>query len=207
MHTETTETTQNLRNVLASILRQNRGRWLRFIAAILRNEADAEDVIQEAVRRVLARNLPFPSEEHVRRYLSRAIANSALALYKSRKHERRKLIPIQEHILMPAPIANPYVCIEEREISFERDRQLGMLQEGLTYLSAKQLEALQLTILESQGSSIRDIGMNNGIPYSTLRHRSQQGLRRLRKFLKAKGKNRRQETEMQESGDRSQNSE
>jgi RNA polymerase sigma-70 factor, ECF subfamily len=200
MHTETTETTQILRDVLGSILRQNRGRWLRFIAAILRNEADAEDVIQEAVRRVLARNLPFPSEEHIRRYLSRAIANSALALYKSRKHERRKQIPIQEQILMPAQIANPYACIEEREISIERDRQLGMLQEGLTYLSAKQLEALQLTILASHGSSIRDIGMNNGIPYSTLRHRSQQGLRRLRKFLRGK-------RSYKESGDRSQNSE
>jgi RNA polymerase sigma-70 factor, ECF subfamily len=200
MQTETTETVQNLKEVLASILRHNGVRWLRFIAAILRNEADAEDVIQEAVQRVLARNLPFSSEEHVRRYLSRAIANSALALYKSRKRERRKQIPIEEHILLPARIANPYVCIEERELSFERDKQLGMLQEGLKYLSDKQLEALRLTILDCHGSSIRDVGMNNGIPYSTLRHRSQQGLRRLRKFLRGK-------RSFKESGDRSQNSE
>jgi RNA polymerase sigma factor (sigma-70 family) len=202
MHTDTTETVQNLREVLVSILRHNGIRWGRFIAAILRNEADADDVIQEAVRRVLARNLPFSSEEHVRRYLSRAIANSALALYKSRKRERRKHIPIEEQILMPARVANPYVCIEERELSFERDRQLGMLQAGLMSLSAKQIEALRLTILDCHGSSIRDIGMNNGIPYSTLRHRSQQGLRRLRKYLQREGRNRRQE-----SGDRKQESE
>jgi RNA polymerase sigma factor (sigma-70 family) len=194
MYIETTETAENLREILSSILRQNGMKWVRFIAGILRNKADAEDALQEAARRVLARNVPFFSEEHVRRYLSRALLNSALALYKRRKRERRKQIPIEEHILLPGAMANPYVLIEERELSFERSRQLGMLHEGLTYLTDKQLEALRLTILESEhGSSIRDIGMNNGIPYSTLRHRSQQGLRRLRKYLQHEARSCRKE--------------
>ena len=203
MHTEARESARNLREVLVSILDHNGDRWLRLIAAILRNDADAEDVIQEAVQRVLARNLPFPSEEQVRRYLGRAIANAALAFYNSRKRERRRQIPIEEQILLPGQIANPYTCIEERELTFERHRQISMLQEGLMSLSGKQLEALRLTILESHGSSIRDIGMNNGIAYSTLRHRSKQGLRRLRRFLQRKENwknpgDRRQKTQKQE---------
>jgi RNA polymerase sigma factor (sigma-70 family) len=212
MNTEAEESIQNLREALVSILDRNGGRWLRVIASMLRNEADAEDVIQEAVRRVLARNLPFPSEEQARRYLSRAIANSAMALYNDRKRERRRHIPIQEQGLMPAQMANPYTCIEEKELTFEKRWQIRMLQEGLMALSGKQLEALKLIILESHGASIRDIGMNNGIAYSTLRHRSRQGLKTLRKFLQRKENcekagDRRQKTKKQESEFRSQNSE
>ena len=63
---------------------------------------------------------------------------------------------------------------------------LDLLDEGLKRLPLKQYEALRLTILESRGLSIRDVGMTNGIPYSTLRHRTKQGLRQLRRFLERK---------------------
>jgi RNA polymerase sigma factor (sigma-70 family) len=174
---------EDLRSVLGSILDRNGGKWLRFIIGILRNEADAEDVIQEAVRRVLARNLQLPSEEQMRMYLGRAIGNAALELYNSRKRERLKHIPIREHLLLPAGASNPHRHMEERETSAEKERLLSLLQEGLMALPQKQHEALRLTVLESQGLSIRDIGTTTGIPYSTLRHRSKQGLRHLRRFI------------------------
>ena len=66
MNTEEPGVTEDLRAVLGSILDRNAGRWLRFIEAILKDDADAEDVIQEAVRRVLARNCPLSSEEQAR---------------------------------------------------------------------------------------------------------------------------------------------
>ncbi len=174
---------EDLRSVLGTILVHNSGKWLRFILAIVRNEADAEDVIQEAVRRVLARNVRLPSEEQMRMYIGRAIGHAALEFYNSRKRERLKHIPIREHLLLPAGACNPYRTIEERERSAERERLLGLLHDALATLPEKQHEALRLTVMESQGSSIRDIGMHNGIPYSTLRHRSKQGLKQLRRFL------------------------
>ncbi len=188
MHTEAIETIHNLRGMVESLLHHHGGGWRRLIAGILRNESDADDVIQEAVRRVLARNLPFSSREQVRVYLGRSICNAALEVYNARKRERRRQIPIEEQILMPAEMANPYACIEEKEQSLMRNKQIGMLPEGLALLTGKQYEALRLTVLESHGLSIRDVGMNNGIPYSTLRHRSQQGLRRLRRFLEEQQK-------------------
>jgi RNA polymerase sigma-70 factor (ECF subfamily) len=194
MHTEGTEAIQNLREVLGSILDRHGGRWLRFIAAILKNQEDAEDVVQEAVRRLLGRNMHFHSEKQVRMYLGRAISNAALELYNSRKRQRRKHIPVLDHILLPTGLPGPHDCMEERERSIEREQMLCRLQEGLTQIPRKQLEALRLTIMESQGSSIRDIGMNNGIPYSTLRHRSKQGLRSLRRYLRRSGGKRNQET-------------
>ena len=61
MHKGAIAESEDLRSVLGSIINRNNGKWLRFIVGILRNEADAQDVIQEAVRRVLARNVQLPS--------------------------------------------------------------------------------------------------------------------------------------------------
>jgi len=190
MHTEEPGMTENLRSVLGSILDSNTGKWRRFIEAILKNDVDAEDVIQEAVRRVLARNCPLSSEEQARMYLARAIGNAAMEFYNSRKRERLRYIPIRDNTLLPDNASSPYACIEEREKSIEKDLLLQLLHEGLTRLPLKQHEALRLTILESGGLSIRDVGITNGIPYSTLRHRNKQGLRRLRRFLEHELKNR-----------------
>ncbi|MBN1567056.1 MAG: sigma-70 family RNA polymerase sigma factor [Acidobacteria bacterium] len=191
MHTKETEAIENLREVLGLILDHNNDRWRRYIAAILRNEADAEDVVQEAVRRMLDRNVPFYSADHVRMYLGRAISNAALELYNARKRERRKHIPVMDHTFLPAGLPNPHDYLEEQERLTEREQLLCRLQEGLTHIPQKQLEALRLTIMESQGSSIRDIGMNHGIAYSTLRHRSKQGLRSLRRYLRLASEKRR----------------
>jgi RNA polymerase sigma-70 factor (ECF subfamily) len=195
MHTETPQAAEDLRSVLGSILDHNGGRWLRFILAILKNEADAEDVLQDAVHRVLVRNRPLPSKEDIKMYLGRAIGNSALERYNRRKRERLKHVPIQEGILLPPNSRSPYTYLEERELSDKRDQMLQLIQKGLRHLPMKQHEALRLTILESRGLSIRDVGTSNGIPYSTLRHRSKQGLRSLRKFIQREMKNRSQNSE------------
>jgi RNA polymerase sigma-70 factor (ECF subfamily) len=173
----------DLRTVLATVMNHNAARWLRFATGILKNEADAEDVIQEAVGRVLARNRSLPTEEQVRMYLGRAIGNAAFELYNSRKRERMKQVPVQEQVFLPSSAPGPYACVEEKETSNEKARMLHLLSEGLTKLPLKQHEAIKLTILECRGLSIRDVGKTHGIPYSTLRHRSKQGIRRLRKFL------------------------
>ncbi len=172
-----------LHRALESVIQNNSGKWLRFIAGILRNEADAEDVLQEAVRRVLTRNRSFPSEEQVRMYLGRAIGNTALEMYNSRKRERRRMTPIHESILPCDDTSDPGTCMEEKEENHKKNRMLKLLAEGLKQLPEKQEEAIRMTILESDGLSIRNVGMIHSIPYSTLRHRHKKGLERMRRFL------------------------
>jgi RNA polymerase sigma-70 factor, ECF subfamily len=183
MQIEETGAIEDIRTFLGSIVDRNSGRWFRFIAAILKNDADAEDVIQEAVRRVLERNRPLSSREAARMYLGRAIGNAALGLYNVKKRERLRQFPISDHFLPPANPKCPYTYLEEREKTDERELLLGMLHEGLAHLPVKQYEALRLTILESRGLSIREVVTSSGIPYSTLRHRSKEGLRKMRMFL------------------------
>jgi RNA polymerase sigma-70 factor, ECF subfamily len=183
MKTQQSAEAESLRSALGSVIHRNCSKWLRFILAILKDEMDAEDVIQEAVRRLLVRDLPFGSEDQLRMYLGRAIGNAAFELYNRRKRERMRCLPVNEQILLPAYASNPLVCMEHTGKSEEKERLLGLIEEGLKRLPTKQHEALRLTILDSRGLSIRDAGATSGIPYSTLRHRSKQGLRSLRKFL------------------------
>jgi RNA polymerase sigma-70 factor (ECF subfamily) len=182
MQTESTECV-SLHRSLEAVLRGNSGRWFRFILGILKNEADAEDVIQEAVRRVLSRNRSFPTEEQVRLYLGRAIGNTAFEMYNSRKRDRLRNTPIRESVLFKAGCKGPETLMEEKEEARRKNTMLELLFEGLKKLPEKQEKALRITILESGGRSIRDTGVMFRIPYSTLRHRNKQGLRKMRRFL------------------------
>lgn len=212
MHTETISGEENFRTLLGMVVSRNGGKWHRFILTILRNEADAEDVLQEAIRRVLSRHATLYSEDQIRMYLGRAISNAALEFFNSRKRDRlhQQAFHSQEACLY----RNSGARAEERDQQRERERLLEFLNEGLKNLPEKQYEALRLTILDAGDNSMRDAGSINGIPYSTLRHRTKQGLKQLRKFIIARGKEkdggwksefRSQETEVQESGDRRQN--
>jgi RNA polymerase sigma-70 factor (ECF subfamily) len=172
-----------LRRSLESVINRSGYRWFRFIVSVLKNEADAEDAMQEAVRRVLARNRSFPSEEQVRMYLGRAIGNTAFEMYNSRKRERLRSAAVQESLVSCDQTCSPDIGMEKKEEARRRQAMLGLLEEGLKQLPSKQKEALRITILESGGRSLREVGMRHAIPYSTLRHRNKQGLRRMRKFL------------------------
>jgi RNA polymerase sigma factor (sigma-70 family) len=170
--------------VLASIVRNHYRRWLKFVVGVIGDPSDAEDVLQEAVQRVLLRNRIFPSEEEARMYLGRAICNTAIELYHRRKRQRRSQIPLREHSFPLAGADNPQLDLEKREKTKERERMLRLLDQGLLQLPAKQYEALRLTILKNDGLSMRQASLANGIPYSTLRHRSRQGIRQLRRYLR-----------------------
>lgn len=171
------------RKVLAKVMSQHGSKWFRFVLRMLGNQADAEDVVQEAAHRVLMCAHPLPSEDQVRMYLGRAIFNLAIESYKRRKRERKRRIPFIEDARVATVELSPYLQLEEREERAEKIRLLQIMQEGLTTLPLKQYEALRMTFLEPSDSSIRDCSQNSGIPYSTLRHRTVTGLRDLRRFI------------------------
>lgn len=173
---------EQLREFVDAVVRSHGPGWIRFVRRVVRNEADAEDAVQEAVRRVLARNRRFRTSDDVRMYLGRAISNSAIELYHQRRRDRERIRPIREGAFADSRGRTPHDAMEEREEAERRGRMLSILNDALPRLPLKQLEALRLTLLESGEMSIRDAGSANGIPYSTLRHRSVQGIRTLRRF-------------------------
>ena len=174
---------QDLPAVVQNLMLCYRDRWLRFVQRMVQNQSDAEDVLQEAVLRLLARDLRFDSPEHARMYLSRVICNTAIELYHMRRRQRRQQCPVDEQLLAASDTGEPDRCLCELEESTAQSHLLDLLREGLARLPFKQYQALRLTVLSPEILSIRDAGAANSIPYSTLRHRSLQGIRQLKRFL------------------------
>ena len=177
------DTTFQARDVLATVVLRNGAKWIRFVERVLGSRYDAEDVLQESVRRVLVHNRLFLSEEELRMYLGRTITNTAIEFYHARRRARRRQMAWQHHLVRAFETDNPHVLLEEREAYAARARLMMVLSDAMENLPKKQHEALRLTILDAESQSIRKAGAANGIPYSTLRHRSLQGLRRLRKSV------------------------
>lgn len=173
---------KRLREFVDSVVRTHGPGWVRYVRRLVKNEADAEDAVQEAVRRVLARNRQFASSEDVRMYLGRAVSNTAIELYHQRQRDRERLRPIRDNTLPGDGGTTPQDYMEQMERDAEHTRLLAILNDALEKLPVKQHEAVRLTLLQARAASIRDAGMASGIPYSTLRHRTMQGLRRLRKY-------------------------
>jgi RNA polymerase sigma-70 factor (ECF subfamily) len=169
--------------IIGGLIHAHGKKWRGYVYKIVRNHEDAEDVVQEAVRRVLSRDRTFASAEDVRMYLARAVGNIAIEFYHARKRERQRQCSLSECSHLQSEGINPQEYLEEREASLQRSQVIEWLDEGLNSLPQKEYEALRLTMLDARTTSIREAGAGNGIPYSTLRHRSVQGLRRLRAYI------------------------
>ena len=131
--TEDTPAT-NLRSSLETLFTRNGEKWRRFVMTIVKNREDAEDVLQEAIQRVLIRNRPLPSQDQVRMYLNRAIGNAALEFYNTRMRERRRLLPIQEQLVRQAQIEGPDALMEESERRARKEYLLKILSRQLRML-------------------------------------------------------------------------
>jgi RNA polymerase sigma factor (sigma-70 family) len=181
--TKSDNSVSSLPSLVERILQRNGEKWFKFVLRVVGNYEDAEDALQEGVRRVLGCDRAFRLEEEARMYLARSISNAAFETYKCRKRQRQRQIAVTGNLLLAGRAADPQSFIEQREAEEERERQLSVLQEVLGRLPGREYHALRITVLDSDGGSIRDAGLASGIPYSTLRHRRNEGLRRLRKYL------------------------
>jgi RNA polymerase sigma-70 factor (ECF subfamily) len=173
-----------MRRLLPGLIEQHGRKWLFFVQGLLHDRADAEDVLQESIQRVLARERGLDSEDQLRMYLTRVIGNTAIDLLHARASERRRRVPLQETMCLTPPGDDPHGFAEQEELAKGRDYAICLIREGLSQLPPKQYQALRLTLLEPCATSLRDACAENGIPYSTLRHRTIQGIRRLRRYVR-----------------------
>jgi RNA polymerase sigma-70 factor, ECF subfamily len=170
---------QALHSAIENLVQAHGDKWLRFVQRVVQDRADAEDVLQDSVLKMLARNRYFNSLDQAKMYFGRVISNTAIEAYHRRRRRRSRSLPLNDQLAC-VPLSSPQPWdIEEPK----RSLILKILKQGLSRLPPKQYQALRLTLLNSAISSMRDIGAQVGIPYSTLRDRRQQGLCKLRKLL------------------------
>jgi RNA polymerase sigma factor (sigma-70 family) len=169
--------------LLEVLMLRHGSKWLRFVRRVVQNHADAEDVLQEAALKMLLRDRQFHTPDHARMYLGRIISNTAIEMYHLRRRRKRQQSPLLEHRLATFDVAVEPALPGEGDEDRWRERLLDLAKQGLARLPAKQYEAVRMTVMEPAVPSIREAGIEHQIPYSTLRHRKLQGLRRLRRFL------------------------
>jgi DNA-directed RNA polymerase specialized sigma24 family protein len=116
-------------------------------------------------------------------YLRRTVRNTAIESFRASRRNRRRQVRLAEDCIVYRTDETPEVRLEAQERCAQMDQLGRYLQAGLRSLPVDQYEAVVWTVLGNLGTSLRGVGARTGIPYSTLRHRTTQGLRRLRRFV------------------------
>lgn len=175
-----------LSEAVGSLASSNGRRWLACARRLVHSLPDAEDVVQDVLSQVLFRQKAFARRDELGMYLSRAVRNKAIEVYRRRVKFARRHLPVSEDLLASRAAGQAGCLTEEAEAEAEHREVLQRVAEGLDRLPVRQYDALKFTVMAPSGSSIRDAGIESGIPYSTLRHRRQAGLRSLRRYLRKK---------------------
>lgn len=168
--------------VLEKIVRLHGDKWLALAKRMVQNREDAEDVLQESVVKMLMRGRCFRSSDEARMYFGRVLCNTAIQSYHRRRRQRLQYCSLYEQAVPASAVSEPLVSALGRD-ECQKTRILNLLQLGLERLPAKQREALHMTFMNARSVSLREAGVAHDIPYSTLRHRRTQGLRRMKKFF------------------------
>jgi len=169
---------------VVAILLRHGDKWLRFARRVLQDSDVAEDVVQESVRRVLEHGRTFASSEDLRMYMGRTITNTTMEFYHIRKRERLRNAPLNEMFLPVFAPDDPHELLLLEEERRRSVRVLRLIRDGMRQLPSREHKAVSITILGPEPTSIREAGVAHGIPYSTLRRQSLQGIRRLRRHVR-----------------------
>lgn len=138
-------------------------RLYRVAHTMLRNEADCEDAVQEALFRAWARIGSLRHEEYFETWLIRILINECRSVYRRRKTAETEL---NENIVAPA----------------ESD---GSLMEALMALPDKQRIVIELHCIE--GYSVHETAAILKIPEGTVKWRMNAARERLKPVLEKEG--------------------
>src|SRR5256886_946593 len=101
-----------------SLMRRNNGRLFRVARAILKDAADAEDVLQEAYLTAYRHIADFRADAKLTTWLTRIVINKALAL--RRKRHRDRIVVHLNEMRPDAPRGAAYAVPEESAESPEQ---------------------------------------------------------------------------------------
>ena len=152
------------RAALEELVRTFEGRLFYFLRGLVRDEADAWDVLQKTWLRVLAGIGALDEPGRLVPWLYRIARNAALS------HARRAAEPIE----LPADLAGPEPDTDEFE-------DTEAVHRGLLKLSVPHREVLTLFFLEEMG--VEEIAAVLGVPPGTVKSRLHYARLALRKVL------------------------
>lgn len=154
------------RQMLGEVIEENLSYLVRFATIRIGNKADAEDVVHEAVRRLLEADIAGIKKGSVRMYLFRIVYNLCKDRYASPRG-MRTLSETDEDI--------PDTTTEENQ-DFEEIERLNRL---LDCLPEREAEVVRMNAMD--GLSFVEISKILATPASTVKSRFKSGMDKLRK--------------------------
>jgi len=166
--------------ITATVLRE-RSRLVNFIRRSVRDQTDAEDILQDVFHEfVEAYRLPEPIEQ-ASAWLFRVARNRITDRFRKKKEQSLSDITgdaddVDESayrldLALPSPDAGP-------EAQYARHRLLNALQQALDELPPTQREVFVAHELE--GSSFKELASRSGVPVNTLLARKRYAVLQLR---------------------------
>lgn len=161
------------------IIRTHNQRLYRLVRAVLRSNADAEDVLQEAYLRAFASLDTFNGDSSLSTWLSRIALNAALMRLRAQKRQKRAAPPIatMEAQIIPFPLS-----------STTADPERVMAQRQLLHLVEEATDALPETFRlvfvarVIEGLSVEETAGLLDLPAATVKTR----LHRARKLIRTR---------------------
>lgn len=154
------------RDEFAALAGEHRGRAVRFAIAFLGDHHVAEDMVQEALRRLYEARDRYPLRDLFGPYLVKTVARLCIDQRRGRRAERRRLLRLP--VASPPP---PTVAIEERETA-------GQVAAAVAALPERERACFLLTVCE--GLSYHDAAEALGLSFAEVNnaiHRARRGLR------------------------------
>ena len=161
----------------AALMRQNNRRLYRLARSIVRDESEAEDVVQETYVRALAHLDEFRGEASLTTWLARIAANEALGRLR-RRRPTVDLAQVENVVALPGLGAtiNPENAAARREIR-------RVIERAIDELPANFRTVFMLRAVEQM--SIGETAALLGIPAETVKTRFHRANRQLRQALSA----------------------
>ncbi len=172
---------------LAAAFARERGRLTAFVRARLArySEFDPDDVVAEAVARLLERGDLLAEVDNLTAYLFRTVANGLTDLV--RRHRRTEELPAEQPDDAPTP-----------DQAAERAQMLRRVAEALESLSVVECEVW--TAVEIEGFTYRELAELWRQPIGTLLSRKSRAEKALRERLAGAGRRSRAERKSSDAG-------
>jgi RNA polymerase sigma factor (sigma-70 family) len=162
-----------------------------MVRAVLLDQSSIDDVLQEAFARVLQSRKDFSDRGEAFHYLRKTVLSTTIDLYRRSKRYNCRVVECQA-----PPEFSPYLLQEEpdplgllilQEQAEEQRHLVSQVKAALATLPPSQQEAIELFFGRSKKKRLKEICIDSGIPYSTLRSRMMRGVDGIRLRLREEG--------------------
>jgi RNA polymerase sigma-70 factor (ECF subfamily) len=156
--------------------------WKRYALSLTRNEADADDVVQDAIANTLRLAPDLDSETRLHHYVRQAIRNTALSLLDRRRRFAGDDAAVEQ---AAGESSSALEIMLDTENELARRRLTRLLNRKLAELRDEHREVIEHLVLRTPRMKLREVAELQGVTTPTVHYRLQTALKTLLQLAEA----------------------